>query len=52
MAESLNDFFVNIGASVEAKIPQSKKHFSSYLVNPNNKFEMHLIIKCLHVGYS
>ena len=37
MAESLNDFFVNIGASVEAKIPQSKKHFSSYLVNPNNK---------------
>ena len=27
MAESLNDFFVNIGASVEAKIPQSKKHF-------------------------
>ena len=37
MDESLNDFFVNIGASVEAKIPQSKKHFSSYLVNPNNK---------------
>ena len=37
MAESLNDFFVNIGASIEAKIPSSKQSFSSYLKNPNNK---------------
>ena len=37
MAESLNDFFVNIGSSVEAKIPKSQKHFSSFLGSPNNK---------------
>ena len=28
MAESLNDFFVNIGTSVEAKIPKSEESFS------------------------
>ena len=37
MAESLNDFFVNIGSSVEVKIPNSKSSFSSYLGMPNNK---------------
>ena len=37
MAESLNDFFVNIGSSVEAKIPKSPKHFSSFLCSANNK---------------
>ena len=37
MAESLNDFFVNIGSSVEAKIPKSQRHFSSFLGSPNNK---------------
>ena len=37
MAESLNDFFVNIGSSVEAKIPKSPKHFYSFLGSPNNK---------------
>ena len=37
MAESLNDFFVNIGSSVESKIPQSKRSFSYYLRNANNK---------------
>ena len=30
MAESLNDFFVNIGKSVEAKIPKSKQSFFTY----------------------
>ena len=35
MAESLNDFFVNIGSSVEAKIPAAKQSFSSYLGNRN-----------------
>ena len=30
MSESLNDFFVNIGSSVESKIPKSKRHFVSY----------------------
>ena len=40
MAESMNDFFVNIGNTVEAKIPQRNKHFSTYLKNPitNNIF--------------
>ena len=37
MAESLNDFFVNIGSSVDAKIPKSQKHFSSFLNSANNK---------------
>ena len=37
IAESLNDFFVNIGSSVESKIPQSKKDFQSYLGAENNK---------------
>ena len=37
MAESLNDFFVNIGSSIEVKIPKSKSSFSSYLGVPNNK---------------
>ena len=37
MAESLNDFFVNIGSSVEGKIPQPQHHFSSYLGNANDK---------------
>ena len=37
MAEALNDFFVNIGSSIETKIPKPKQNFSSYLKNPNNK---------------
>ena len=37
MAESLNDFFVNIGSSVESKIPKSKRPFVSYLGESNNK---------------
>ena len=37
MSESLNDFFVNIGSSVESKIPMSKCHFVSYLGESNNK---------------
>ena len=37
MAECLNDFFVKIGASIEAKIPKPKESFSSYLKHPNNK---------------
>jgi hypothetical protein len=37
MAESLNDFFVNIGTNIENKIPQAKNSFSSFLGNPNNK---------------
>ena len=37
MAESLNDFFVNIGSPVESKIPKSKQHFVSYLGESNNK---------------
>ena len=37
MAESLNDFFVNTGSSVESKIPKLKQHFVSYLGESNNK---------------
>ena len=37
MAESLDDFFFNIGSSVESKIPKSKRHFVSYLWGSNNK---------------
>ena len=37
MAESLNDVFVNIGSSVEAKIPKSKRSFVSYLGDSNHK---------------
>ena len=37
MAESLNDFFVNIGSSVEAKISKSQNRFSSFLGSANNK---------------
>ena len=37
MAESLNDFFVNIGTSIEAKILKAKESFSKYLKNSNDK---------------
>ena len=32
----LMSFFTNIGSSIEAKIPKSKKSFSSFLGDPNN----------------
>ena len=35
MAESFNDFFVNIGNMVEDKIPDGKTNFKSYLKNKN-----------------
>ena len=31
IAETMNNFFVNIGDSIEKKIPKSKKSFQSYL---------------------
>ena len=37
IAESFNDFFVNIGNTVENKIPQGKSHFSTYLGKANVK---------------
>ena len=57
----MNDFFVNIGPSVESKIPNSKTHFSSYLKseNPNSLFlhacdydEVATFIKNLSAGKS
>ena len=36
-ANALNDFFVNIGTTIEAKIPTSKTSYSSYLKTPNTK---------------
>ena len=49
MASSINDFFVNIGKSVDQKIPNSQNPFSHYLgeqnnmcitLNPCNRIEM------------
>ena len=35
IADTMNSFFVNIGSSVEAKIPLGKKNFHTYLKNKN-----------------
>ena len=35
MANSFNDFFVNIGNTVEEKIPHVNPHFSTFLKEPN-----------------
>ncbi len=35
MADAMNDFFVNIGNTVEGKIPQAETDFSTYLPEPN-----------------
>ena len=37
MAESLNDFFVNIGTSIEATIHRAKESFLTYLKDSNAK---------------
>ena len=37
MANSFNDFFTQIGSSIEAKIPKSKKTFLSFLGDSNSK---------------
>ena len=37
MANAMNDFFVNIGNTVEDKIPRVERDFSSYLNDPNVK---------------
>ena len=36
MSNCFNDFFVNIGNSVEAKIPRTNTHFSEYLKDRNH----------------
>ena len=35
IANSFNDYFVNIGSNLAAKIPSSEKHFSDYLQQTN-----------------
>ena len=35
IASALNDYFVNIGPSIEDKIPKGKSPFQSYLGAPN-----------------
>ena len=35
IANSFNDYFVNIGSNLAAKIPSSEKHFSAYLQQTN-----------------
>ena len=37
IAESLNNFFVNIGSTVEEKIPKTQKTFFSFLKDPNER---------------
>ena len=37
IANSFNDFFVNIGKNIEVKISQAKSSFDSYLQNANEK---------------
>ena len=37
MAESMNDFYVNVGNMIETKIPKCDTNFSDYLINPNPK---------------
>ena len=36
IANAMNSFFVNIGSTVEIKIPSFSKHFSSYLKDHNH----------------
>ena len=47
IAESLNDFFVNIGSSIERKIPKTSTPFSSYLKEPNNK--LLFLVLCIEI---
>ena len=35
ISQAFNNFFVDIGASVEAKIPKGSKSFREYLKDPN-----------------
>ena len=37
ISNSMNNFFVNIGSSIESKIPFAKSHFKSYLKSPNSQ---------------
>ena len=59
IAESLNDFFVSIGSTLEEKIPKSKKTFYSYQGKSNDKSiflkpctdtEVLTIIKCMNIS--
>ena len=36
IAEHFNNFFTSIGKNLQKNIPPTKKHFSSFLKNPNN----------------
>ena len=35
IASAMNNYFSNIGSTIEAKIPPPKKAFNEYLGNPN-----------------
>ena len=44
MAESFNDFFVNIGNGIEEKIPKSNTNFGTFLGQPNTfNFNINLV---------
>ena len=36
ISEYFNNFFTSIGKKLQTYIPSTKKHFSSFLKNPNN----------------
>ena len=39
IANEFNDFFINIGSNLAAKIPQSEKHFSDFLTPSTCKID-------------
>ena len=59
MANALNDFYVNLGTSIDAKIPKSNHTFYRYLKNPNTSSmflretdfdEIQIVLNNLNVG--
>ena len=49
-ANALNDFFTNIGANVEKKIPKSKQNFQNFLKNRNILNIIHQPCDLLEIG--
>ena len=39
IANHFNNYFINVGSNLAAKIPHSEKHFTSYLVESKEKLE-------------
>ena len=53
MANSFNDYFVNVGSNLAGKIPSSEKHFSDYLTQTEHVLiEQELTLKEFEEAYS